>query len=119
MYILLIILYVIVCVFLICTILLQAGRGGGLTDTFGGAAQDIFGTQSPVILKKATTASAILFIVLSLVLGIITARSQRSLFDRMKFPVMPAMPVEATKDMGQAASTGTQTTETAQEEKKP
>lgn len=91
MYILLIIVHVIFCIILIATILLQAGRGGGLTEAFGGGetAQSILGTQAPVILKKITEASAIAFLVTSLLLGMVTARRGKSLFDRAKLPGMP------------------------------
>jgi preprotein translocase subunit SecG len=85
MYILLIIIHVIACLVLMAVILLQAGRGGGLTEAFSGDAQSILGTQAPAILKKATTISAIAFLCTSLLLGMVTARSGRSLFDSAKF----------------------------------
>ena len=53
MYIALITLHIILCVVLIVTILLQAGKGGGLTEMFGGeTAQSVLGTQAPALLKK-------------------------------------------------------------------
>lgn len=93
MYILILAIHVIVCLILIATILLQAGRGGGLTEAFGGeSAQSVFGTQAPAILKKATTVSAIAFLITSLLLGIVTARRGRSLFERVTLPPIPAAP---------------------------
>ncbi|MDD4956550.1 MAG: preprotein translocase subunit SecG [Candidatus Omnitrophica bacterium] len=93
MFILLVIVHVIVCIVLIATILLQAGRGGGLTEALGGGemAQSILGTQAPEMLKKATEVCAILFIITSLALGMVTARSGKSLFDtaRVDRTVMP------------------------------
>ena len=81
MYIVLIAIHIIICIILIATILLQAGRGGGLTEAFGGeTAQQVFGSQAPIILKRATEVSAILFLVTSLLLGMVTARRGRSLF---------------------------------------
>ena len=91
MYILLIIIHIIVCLILIATILLQAGRGGGLAEAFGGAesTQSVLGTQAPLVLKRATEVSAILFLITSLVLGMVTARRGRSLLDRIRIPAMP------------------------------
>lgn len=94
MYITLIAIHVTVCLILIATILLQAGKGGGLTDMFGGgdAAQSVLGTQAPALLKKLTEGSAIAFLITSLVLGMVTARRGRSLFESTQMPAMPAMP---------------------------
>ncbi|RKY42838.1 MAG: preprotein translocase subunit SecG [Candidatus Makaraimicrobium thalassicum] len=96
MYILLITIHIVVCLILISTILLQAGRGGGLTEAFGGGGSDtiqsVLGTQAPVILKKATTISAIAFLVTSLVLGMVTARRGMSLFERVRFPASAVTP---------------------------
>ncbi|MGB2599097.1 MAG: preprotein translocase subunit SecG [Candidatus Omnitrophota bacterium] len=98
MFILFLIIHVISCVVLIAVILLQAGRGGGLSEAFGGEAQSLMGTHAPIVLKKATTISAIAFLLTSLLLGMITARRSRSLFQRQMLPVtqegtVPAMPV--------------------------
>jgi preprotein translocase subunit SecG len=82
MYIALIILHVVLCIVLIVTILLQAGKGGGLTEMFGGdTAQSVLGTQAPALLKKITEISAVGFIVTSLTLGMVTARRGQSLFE--------------------------------------
>jgi len=92
MYILLISIHILVCLILIATILLQAGRGGGLAEAFGGteSAQSVLGTQAPVILKRATTISAVAFLVTSLILGMVTARRGRSLLDGMRIPAVPS-----------------------------
>ncbi|MBD3379649.1 MAG: preprotein translocase subunit SecG [Candidatus Omnitrophica bacterium] len=107
MYILLIIFHVIICLGLIATILLQAGRGGGLAEAFGGgeSAQSLLGTQAPEVLKKATEIAAILFLVTSLTLGMITARRGRSLFETGRvpaLPVSPETPIAAPKDIPEA-----------------
>ncbi|HNX91414.1 MAG TPA: hypothetical protein PKG81_06130, partial [Candidatus Omnitrophota bacterium] len=49
----------------------------------------------PNMLKKATEIGAILFMVISLLLAIMTARSGKSLFQQMGVPVLPQMPVSA------------------------
>lgn len=90
MYIALITFHIIICLLLIVTILLQAGKGGGLTEMFGGeSAQSMLGTQAPILLKRATEISAIAFIITSLVLGMITARRGRSLFEGAEMPGFP------------------------------
>ncbi|MGD2279480.1 MAG: preprotein translocase subunit SecG [Candidatus Omnitrophota bacterium] len=101
MFILLLVIHVAACIVLIAVILLQAGRGGGLSEAFGGETQSLLGTQAPVVLKKATTISAIVFLATSLLLGILTARKGRSLFQQQGLPAVPpvsqqtAIPPEA------------------------
>jgi preprotein translocase subunit SecG len=74
MYSFLISIHVIVCILLIIVILLQASKGGGLAGVFGGGAMNaVFGGRGAgTFLSHLTTAFAILFMVLSLVLGLIT-----------------------------------------------
>lgn len=72
--------HVIVSFILIAVILLQAGRGGGLSETFGGSqTQTILGTKTSVFLKRATTVAAILYILVCLILGVMTGHRGRSL----------------------------------------
>ncbi len=75
--------HVIACLILIIVILLQAGRGGGLSETFGGgdAGRTIFGSKISVFLTKATVVAACLFLTTCLVLGIMTSRRGRSLIE--------------------------------------
>lgn len=74
--------HVAACIILIGVILLQAGRGGGLSETFGGdSSQTIFGTKISVFLTKATIVAAALYLVTCLLLGIMTTRRGRSLID--------------------------------------
>ncbi|MBU0683636.1 MAG: preprotein translocase subunit SecG [Candidatus Omnitrophica bacterium] len=111
MYILLIIFHIMVCLVLIAVILLQAGKGGGLTEAFGGeASQSVLGTQAPVILKKATTVAAVLFLITSLVLGIVTARRGRSLFDNISLPLNVKEPLKKTDVSGQDSEKQTEQT---------
>ena len=72
--------HIIVSLILICVILLQAGRGGGLSETFGGSqTQTILGTKTSVFLKRATAVSAVLYILVCLLLGVMTSHRGRSL----------------------------------------
>ncbi len=72
--------HVVVSMVLIAVILLQAGRGGGLSESFGGSStQTIFGTKASVFLTRATAASAIIYIITCLTLGVMTSHRGRSL----------------------------------------
>ena len=73
--------HVIVCLVLIIVILLQAGRGQGLTGaSFGGNVQSLFGTKASSFLTKATSVCAILFLFTCIGLNIIEVQKSRSLF---------------------------------------
>ena len=72
--------HVLVSLVLIAVILLQAGKGGGLSDTFGGGStQTLFGTKTSVFLTRATAAAAIIYILTCLSLAVMTSRKGRSL----------------------------------------
>ena len=75
------IIHVISCLLLILVILLQAGRGQGLTSAaFGsGNVQSLLGTRTGDFLTKATTVAAICFLVTCIGLDILEARKSRSL----------------------------------------
>ena len=77
MYILLLIVHVIVCLFLIIVVLLQSGKAADLAGAFGGmGSQTAFGPRgSATLLSKATTISAVLFMVTSLSLSILATRN--------------------------------------------
>ncbi len=72
----LITLYVVICVALIVVILLQSGKGSGLSGVFGsgGGGQTIFGARAGDVMTKTTTILAICFMGFSLVLALISAR---------------------------------------------
>lgn len=81
---LLVTLHIIVSFVLILVILLQAGKGGSLSETFGGGlSQNLFGTKASTFLTRATSASAIIFIITSLSLAILSGARSRSLMERV------------------------------------
>jgi preprotein translocase subunit SecG len=75
---LLILLYVAVSVVLILVVLLQTGKRADLAGAFGGGgSQTALGTRGAAnLLTRATTVSAVLFMVLALTLSIMTSRRQ-------------------------------------------
>ena len=77
MYYLLLLVHVVVCVFLIIVVLLQSGKAADLAGAFGGmGSQTAFGPRgSATLLSKATTISAVLFMVTSLSLSIMATRN--------------------------------------------
>jgi len=77
MYILLWLVHVVVCLFLIIVVLLQSGKAADLAGAFGGmGSQTAFGPRgSATLLSKATTISAVLFMITSLSLSIMATRN--------------------------------------------
>ena len=99
LYFLVIAIHVTASLILIAVILLQAGRGGGLNETFGGSStQTILGTKTSVFLKRATAASAVIYILTCLTLAVMTSHQGRSLVSKrgLAFP--------AAQGQGQPAS---------------
>jgi preprotein translocase subunit SecG len=85
MYALLIVVHVIASIVLILVILLQAGRGGGLSEAFGmSSTQTFFGTSAAKFLQRATSAAAIVFLLTCLSLAALSTHRSRSLMDRYK-----------------------------------
>ena len=100
MYVVLIVLHVTVSILLVVIVLLQAGRGGGLSGAFGvGDGQNVFGTQATTFLSKATTAFAVIFMVGSLLLTIFSGRRSESVMENAELPsVIQASPQESFDD---------------------
>jgi preprotein translocase subunit SecG len=69
--------HILVCIFLIIVVLLQSGKAADLAGAFGGmGSQTAFGPRgSATLLSKATTISAVLFMVTSLSLSILATRN--------------------------------------------
>ena len=77
LYILTLIVHIVVCIFLIIVVLLQSGKAADLAGAFGGmGSQTAFGPRgSATLLSKATTISAVVFMVTSLSLSILATRN--------------------------------------------
>jgi len=76
MTILITIVHIIVCFFLIAVVLLQSGKSGDLAAAFGGqGSQTAFGPRGAAsALSRATTWSAIIFMITSIVLSIYASK---------------------------------------------
>ena len=88
MTILLVIIYVLVCIFLILVVLLQQGKGADLAGAFGGGgSQTSFGPRSASnIMHRMTTGSFVLFVVLSLALAILSGKQRGSVMESVEVP---------------------------------
>jgi preprotein translocase subunit SecG len=80
---LIIVIHLIVCLLLIGIILIQAGRGGGLVDSFSGV-ESMFGTKTNTFLTRTTTVLSIMFFITCLSLAFLSARQSRSLMRDFK-----------------------------------
>jgi preprotein translocase subunit SecG len=74
--------HILACFTLILVILLQVGRGHGLSGaSFAqGGVQSVFGTKTADFLSKATSVMAILFLITCISLDVLQSRRSRSLF---------------------------------------
>jgi preprotein translocase subunit SecG len=82
------IIHVIVCLTLIIAILLQSGKSADLAGAFGGmGSQSVFGPRgAATILAKVATICAILFMITSLGLWILSAKGDRSVVSGEEAP---------------------------------
>jgi preprotein translocase subunit SecG len=119
-YIALVSIYVIVCVFLILVVLLQQGKGADIAGAFGGGgSQTAFGARgATTFLHKLTTGAFIGFVVLSMLLSILEARPRSSVIKTLPgapaakapapvAPVPPGQPVPGTGATGTSTQPGT------------
>jgi preprotein translocase subunit SecG len=90
---LLVVLYVLVCIFLVLVVLLQQGKGADLAGAFGGGgSQTSFGPRSASnIMHRMTTVFFILFVVLSLALAILSGKQSKSIMEAVEAPVDPVV----------------------------
>lgn len=86
----LITIHVLVSIFLIFVILVQSGKGGGLSEEFGGSStQTILGTRTAAFLTRATIVCAALYLITSLTLAIMSSKKSRSVMERVPMEVVP------------------------------
>ena len=101
--------HIIACLFLIVVVLLQTGKGADMGAVFGGGSQTLFGSGGAGnFLTRLTTATAIVFMLTSLVLTYGKTPSVRSrILDKLPAPAAtdtaPVAPQEPTADAGAPA----------------
>jgi len=106
MFTILIIIHVVVCVLLVCTVLLQQGKGAEIGAVFGGS-EAIFGSAGPTtFLNKLTSALAIIFMLTSLGLTYLAShRGSVSVMENVgtvapvKVPKVPPVSTVAPKEI--------------------
>jgi len=102
---LIVILHIIVCLILILVVLLQSGKAADLAGAFGGGgSQTAFGGRGQAsLLSKITTASAIIFMITSLGLWILSGKETSSVVGNEKAPVTTAVPAAKPEQKAPAA----------------
>ena len=93
MYVALIVLHVLVSFAIIAIVLLQAGKGADIGSAFGGGgSQAVFGSMgTPTILGKITTTVAVIFMLTSFSLALLSSRQTSVVPSTV--PAAPAAPV--------------------------
>ena len=92
--------HIVACVLLVVSILMQAGRGGGLTETFQ-SAESMFGTQTNVFMVRFTTIVAAIFILTALILAFNSSKGNHSLMANKKLmSTLPKQPAAKASDEG-------------------
>lgn len=95
LYVLVLAVHVLVSLFLVMVVLLQSGRSGDIASAFGGGgAQTVFGPRATsTVLSKATTWSAVIFMITSIALVVLTQGGGRSVVREAGSPApAPAAP---------------------------
>ena len=97
---LIIVLHIIVCLILIFAVLLQSGKAADLAGAFGGGgSQTAFGGRgSTSLLSKVTTAAAIIFMLTSLGMWIVSGRGASSVVGGEKAPATETTAVQPPGD---------------------
>lgn len=98
-------LFVFLCFVLICSVLLQSGRSGGMAGLGGASSDTAFGAHTANVLQKFTMYCVIGFFALTVVLSKTqnSARNQGSVMDDFQAPVPAAEAVESNASDAEAA----------------
>jgi len=122
------IIHVIVCLILIVAVLLQSGKSADLAGAFGGGgSQSVFGPRGASnLLSKVTTASAVIFMLTSMGLWIVSAKGSKSVVSGEAAPAVTETQAPENDPNAATATTPAEDPEkkaeeekTAETEKKP
>ena len=110
--ILLTLLHIAVALFLVAVVLLQTGKRADLAGAFGGGgSQTAFGTRgAATVLSKMTTGAAVLFMLTSISLSVVSSRSGdsgESVLGQVPAETDDGLPTLPPADLGTDAPTGT------------
>ena len=110
MYTLAVSIHLIVCFLMIAAILLQAGKGAEIGASFGGSSQTVFGSRGPgTFLSKVTVGAAIVFMLSSLSLAMLSKQANTS---STVIDLHPQTHHESSSSSTEETTTGTPTTKT-------
>ncbi len=113
------VIHIVICIILIIAVLLQSGKAADLAGAFGGAgSQTAFGPRgTATILSKVTTICAVLFMITSMGLWILSLKGQKSVV-RGEEPTKQAAPAATdVKKEAQAPATAPATKKKEDEQK--
>jgi preprotein translocase subunit SecG len=106
-------LIVLISVFLICIVLIQRGRGGGLVGAFGAVGgSSAFGTKAGDVFTRVTVVVAIVWIVLSMLLVVLTNQGRSPILDRLDTPSSLSKDLTGSASKGGVSTTTTTTSPT-------
>src|SRR5205823_7203814 len=87
------VLFIIVCVFMTLLVLIQKGRGGGLSSAFGGAGgSTAFGSKTGDVLTWATSVVFGIFLLLAIAVNLLANQREAQLYPPPAAPAAPASP---------------------------
>ncbi len=106
-----IVVHAIVSVAFILIVLLQAGKGTGIANVFGGAGQTVFGARTGDVLATGTSVCAGVFMLTSLGLAMLSSDRSGSVMRRSRLPLQEAPMLPSSGKSGSAGELQQQTME--------
>ena len=104
---LIIFIHAVICVLLIAIILMQPGKGGGLTDSMA-SAESIFGAKTNVFVIKTTAIFAAIFLVTCLGLAILSSQKGKSLMAERALPPVSTQQAAEPREIPETPPAATQ-----------